>query len=216
MTETGNRKREVRAVELGEPLWAATEDFDFPREFETALRATIAASPWLSLEGAPSEAPPAAGKQGFGPPSVLLVRPQHSLDRDGTVLFHATRVNFGVLGEKQDAYFSTLVWFSDPIGAPPGEAAIAAWSADRGARFRETHRAAIDDTMKMLRLDLLEVGQGVAANGDGDEVSFWNPAAYERSKLRGVVLERSADRILLREKGGNLFSIPTSLETYEP
>ena len=67
--------------------------------------------------------------------------------------------------------------------------------------------------MYMLRLDLLD-NPANPINETGEEIKMRirSPISGSMQRLQGKVINRNKNRVIMREKGGNLFSIGAGLE----
>lgn len=153
--------RAGKAEELVEPIRKEISDFDFRTAFLDSLKNTLPAlgvlrTPTLTA----STAPPTPGL-------LTVVRAQTRQDTLLSVItryeFSADFRTFAVLttaemsrnGRDEPLYRGTFSYVSDPIpgGGKPADAARA-WAFNHAAALRSAMRESIDETMKMLVLDL--------------------------------------------------------------
>ena len=156
--------RAGEAEKLVEPIRKEVSDFDFRAAFFDSLKETLPALRTLRM------ATLATGKTPLTPE---MLRDLRTRTRDNTFLSLITRYEFStdfrtfsVLttaeifrnGQDGPLYRGTFVYDTEPIaGADEPEDAARAWAANRAAAFRAAMREGIDETMKMLVLDLGEV-----------------------------------------------------------
>ena len=156
--------RAGEAEKLVEPIRKEVSDFDFRAAFFDSLKETLPALRTLRM------ATLATGKTPLTPE---MLRGLRTRTRDNAFLSLITRYEFStdfrtfsVLttaeifrnGQDEPLYRGTFVYVTEPIaGADEPEDAARAWAANRAVAFRAAMREGIDETMKMLVLDLGEV-----------------------------------------------------------
>jgi hypothetical protein len=214
-TEDGiTRSRATRAEALVEPLLDATPDFDFRARLQDAVDAALAQSSWMHARNFEhSSTPRNVTTTEIAERPFLALQSVHELSEDCRVLTAQAHVRFFAKGNKRPAYFGYLTYYSAPVAADGHEAAIAAWAENGGARYRTIAEEAIDDLRDMLGMDLLS-SSGILG-GDADpqtKVAYHDPFRGKRMVMTGTVLADKGNRIILRESGGNLFSLPKPSE----
>jgi hypothetical protein len=205
------------------PLRDQTQDLDFRAKFWEQLGPAIQAVEWPSItdvQTATAWAPlPAADVKES---HLLDLQTSFWLSPNSAVLRIQTTFSLHMKGSATPAAIGSVSYWSRDIGkAAEGkykedEEAVALWAADNCAAYRAAVDEGIAETVKMLRMALPYAG--------GRDVSKPGPAAefkYDlthgrgdfglkswRDTLRGAVLERTDDRLMLQVQPGPIFSIP--------
>jgi len=153
--------RAGEAEKLVEPIRREVSDFDFRAAFFDSLNTTLPALRTLRMANLTTSK---------ASPTPELLATVLARTREGTFLSLITRYElsadfrtFSVYttaeilqhGREEPLYRGTFVYVTEPIpGGKEPEAAARAWASDHGATFRTAMREGIDETMKMLVLDL--------------------------------------------------------------
>jgi len=203
-----NRDRRARAETAATALIAETRDFDFRREFWSALQSGFARSPWLkvrSFESAVKAETPSGVD--LGNRSYLTLHTSYRLSIDHRTLVLSTHAKLFVPGNREPAYFGDFTYYSGPASAPEGSAIVATWVKDRAAAYREALKDGIRATVQMLEIDVL----GPRSPGDaprGEEVGFSQDDVDGGTiAVRGPVLATQGNRVIVRLRDGNLVSV---------
>lgn len=107
-------------------------------------------------------------------------------------------------------FFASYTYYSEKVGTK--RTAHTLWAQNDAALLRRELRAGIDENMRMLQRELLQDPTNkTVENGRKIEFSTRHPLTWRPWVLKGVVLEESDSRLLVRETGGNLFSVAKSL-----
>lgn len=192
-----NKKKYKKADETIGPLQYQTQDIDFRKEFMNAFNQTISSSPWLVVKEDELD-------------NVLNLETKYHLFKDCSTLVIETTVDFRKAAEP--VYYGTLVYTSNPILNEKDEAAaVAKWAENEAVVYRDALAQGINEIMKMLRLDLLD--ERIPQNDSQKEKTQLTSHNLFGRTIRGKILTKDADRVIVREKKGTLFSLPYKEQT---
>lgn len=177
-----NRKRHKTADERIAPLISISQDIDFPKDFMNALNKTVASSPWFV-------------NKAEAPYYTLTLLPEYYLLKDYRVLVIHTEAELRKVGEPLPLYSGKFTYNSGSIGKESNDDAIAKWTANNAAEYRFALSHGIQETMKMLYLDLLD--------------------GHNENEEPNKVIIKGRNRILKRDKSGFLVSTSTTTLEYE-
>jgi hypothetical protein len=218
-----NKGRTSDAERRVAPLRDQTQDLDFRAKFWEQLGPAIQAVEWprvADLQTATAFDPFAAADAKEA--HLLTLHTFFSLSPNSAVLRIHTEFYLYMKGSKIAKAIGSVSYWSRDIGkAAEGkykedEEAVALWAADNCAAYRAAVDEGIAETVKMLRMALPYAG--------GKDISKPGPAAQfqydlthgsgdfglksSRNTLRGAVLERTDDRLMLQVQPGPIYSIP--------
>ncbi len=198
------------------PLLEATADVDFRTQYWDELEKTLADSPWLKITQ--------LDKRSLGytqeeiaemKPPFLILNTFYELSPNSQVFLVQTKASLYLNDLNKPDYFGFHTYYSDKVGKndEKDEKAIELWAANSASAYREALNEGIEQNMYMLRLDLLD-NPANPKNETGEEAKMRirSPISGSMQTLQGKVLNRNKNRIIMREKGGNLFSIGAGLE----
>lgn len=226
-----NKERDRRAQNRITPLLEATANVDFQTQYWNELEKALAGSHWLKIkhldkrtvgytkkdEKAAIMHPSLTSKEANMPetPPFLVLQTFYALSSDSQILFVQTAAYLYLNNPKEPDYFGFHTYYSDKVGKDDedDEKAIALWSANNAELYRKALAEGIEQNISMLQLDLL----GNPANpeterGEKIRINIYNIYADFSDTVKGHTLSRTKNRILMREKDGNLLSIPSGFE----
>lgn len=210
------RAREKRLQPFHEDIQRALDDFDFRREFWSALTAEFQASPWLRLDGPVAQFSAAAkGTLDRGTDKAQCVlETDYRLSQDGAFVAVHTLARYFPPNATEPAYFGHFVYLSAPVAGDTDEATLATWAADGGAALRRELTAAVRESMRMLRLDLSGTPAWPVPPPPKRPMSVTlpDPWALVVRTYTGNTLDESGDRVLMRHDNGNLISLSRKLD----
>jgi hypothetical protein len=220
-----NIARVESAKKRVEPLVTATSKFDFKTEYWAALDNALSKLSWLKINNFDKRT------AGYNKEEVskihapfMIINAFYELSENADSLIVQTKVNLYISNLNVPDYFGYYTFYSERIGKNKevDEKAIELWSADSGKLYLDTVRKGIEDNMFMLELDLQKI-ESTTQNTviKENELIFYDPLKVDTdaiidaissktSKFNGVILNDNGNRIIFREKGGNLFSISKS------
>jgi len=215
--ESRRKNATARVARLGDGV----KDVDFRQEFWKALREEVGRSPWVEAtafeELAEDDGPgppgrprqPVVGQGDTHEQGVLALRTVYALSTDAAILVVRTDAALHHKGSTYPSYSTQVAYWHGPAVVDADDAAIERWTARGGTAYREAVREAASETMRMLRLDLLDAA-GVPAEQGGElvQVKFRNEGSAVVS-LEGRALDARDDRVILRDANGYLCSVPT-------
>ncbi|MBK8167663.1 MAG: hypothetical protein IPK64_17085 [bacterium] len=208
-----NKTRSRKAEELVQPLLDQTSDVDLRGQLGEALEFTMQDIEWLNIDTVRSTAaiPHPDELKGITSPllhfstAYFLVPKCYSLDM-------TTSARLWLPAEKKAVFLGYFTYFSEPVVDAVEEDAVEAWAANGGAAYRAAVTEGVAEIAKMVRLDLPPDGNLPSIKqGAWVRLKYLNPRTNADVKWRVQVLSESTDRLILREEGGNLWSIPRSL-----
>ena len=205
-----------------EPFYDSVDDVDVRRQVAAALNAGLAQGLAIRVElpvegsGLPLAGNALAAKTAALAPGkgFLQIRTDYAFTPDFRYLRMDTRVDLwqsrqdGPVYSNEFHYQSALVSSSD-------DAALAAWSAERGARYRQTLEEAIAQVVKMIRIDLAPSAEDTAAFGKKRPMhQFKRANAFD---MVGAIMDVQPGRAILRAaKNGYLYSLPNDSQEVRP
>jgi hypothetical protein len=144
---------------------------------------------------------------------LLILTTFYQLSPNFQTLVVQTKASFYFIKTNKPDYFGFMSYYSDKIGKnnEEDEKAVELWAAENAAAYRKTLANGIEQNMKMLRLDLID-GPANPQNEQGEELelNITSPITGSSETIQGKVLYRKDSRIIIRDKGGNLFSVDTN------
>jgi hypothetical protein len=211
-----NKARASSIEETIAPLLKATADVDFRTQYWNQLEPILSGSPWLKIAR--------LDKRSLGynkeetekiKAPILILTTYYQLSPNFQTLLVHTKAQLYLLDTNKPDYFGFMSYYSGKIGKnnEENEKAVELWMADNAVAYRKTLAEGIEQNMKMLRLDLID-GPANPLNEQGEEFKLTvnSPISGSAQDLQGKVLERKGSRIVMREIGGNLFSVDTSTQ----
>ena len=216
MIDSGiNKARASSAEKTIAPLRKAAADVDFRTQFWNELEKELSSSSWLKILR--------LDKRSFGytkeeivemKPPFILFTTFYQLSPNSQVLVVQTKVQASLKDVNTPPdYYGFCTYYSKKIGQHHEEAekAIELWSADHASAYRKALSEGIEQNMKMLRTDFIDSpANPIDEKGEELLLSVRSPISGSVEKLQGKVLSREGSRIVMREKGGNLFSVDTT------
>lgn len=210
-----NKARARSAEKTIAPLLKATADVDFRTQYWNQLEPLLSGSPWLKISR--------FDKSSFGydkgetdkiKAPLLILNTVYQLSPNFQTLLVQTKAQLYLLDTSKPAdYFGFMSYYSEKIGKnnEKDEKAVELWMADNAAAYRKILSEGIEQNMKMLRMDIIDSPPN-PLNEHGEEIklSVNSPISGSDEKLQGKVLDRRGNRVIIREIGGNLFSLDTS------
>lgn len=205
------------------PLRDQTEDLDFREEFWNQLDPAIQAVEWpriTDMQTAEAWAPLAAAD--LKEANFVDLHTSFSLSPNSAVLRIHTNFSLYMKGSTTPAAVGSVSYSSRDVGKvtegkyKEDEEAVALWTADDCAAYRAAVDEGIAETVKMLRIALPYAGgRDVSKPGSAAEFKYDLTHARGdfglkswRATLRGAVLERTDDRLMLQVQPGPIYSIP--------
>lgn len=199
------------AQELMGPFYAAIDDVDFRKEFNDAVRPSLANYPIKvgSVTTTPvgfNDAQLRKWRDGLKPgQGLMLVVPRYRLSSDLRTLDVETVVTLWKKdGDDRPINRGVLRYQSAPVG-PGGKDSIAAWSADGAAAFRAVIKEAVAETMMLVRADL-DVPESAAKPEQAREFAFND--GVQLSTIKGSLVGESATRVAVLGTDSKLYSLP--------
>ncbi len=211
-----NKARGKAAEERISPLLEAAADVDFRVQYWDELEKALYGSPWLKIKH--------LDKRSLGytqeeiaemKPPFLLLNTFYELSPNSQVLLVQTKASLYLNDLNKPDYFGFYSYYSDKVGKKDekDEKAIELWAANNASAYRESLTEGIEQNMYMLHLDLLDKpADPKNEKGDKIRMRIRSPISGSMQTFQGKVIKRDKYRVVMREKGGNLFSIGTGLE----
>lgn len=209
-----NKARASSAEETIAPLLKAAADVDFRTQYWSQLEPLLTGSPWLKVAR--------VDKRTLGynkeetdkiKAPILILTTFYQLSPNFQTLLVQTKAQLYLIDTSKPDYFGFMSYYSGKIGKNNEEddKAIELWIADNAAAYRKALAEGIEQNMKMLRLDLID-GPANPQKEQGEELklTLLSPVSNSSETLQGKVLDRKGSRVLMRDVGGNMFSVDTN------
>lgn len=206
-----NKARASSAEKTIAPLLETTADVDFRTQYWNQLEPLLYKSPWMKITH--------FDKRSLGyneeeinniKVPILILTTYYQLSPNFQALVVQTKAQLYLTDINRPDYFGFMSYYSDKIGEnnEKDEKAVKLWAADNAAAYRKIIAESIEQNMTMLRLDLID-GPANPQNEQGEELKLkiMSPITGSSEIIQGKVLDRKGNRIVIRDKGGNLFSI---------
>lgn len=211
-----NKARGKAAEERIAPLLEAAADVDFRTQYWDGLEKVLSDSSWLKIKRLDKRSLGYTQKEiAEMKPPFLLLSTVYELSPNSQVLLVQTKASLYLNDLNKPDYFGFYTYYSDKVGKKDekNEEAIELWSANNASAYRESLTEGIEQNMHMLNLDLMDKPAN-PANEKGEEIKMRirSPISGSMQTLKGKVINRDKGRVVMREKGGNLFSIGAGLE----
>ena len=206
--EASNDAKRTRSKKLLAPLLEHTLTVEFRANYWEALKNTLNSSSAIrfgDVETSTELKPVTIADLKQRP--FLALRTLYHLSDDCTVLIVQTHLRYFQSGNNRPVHFGYMTYFSEEIDQKGNEAAMSRWAADGAAAYKGAVHQAIQETMKMLRFDMLESGAPVAGAQESTTIKYRDPLSLKKVAWKGTVLARDGDRMIFKESGGNLFSL---------
>lgn len=214
-----NSSRAKHAERRAEELRTVVKDLDFRRDFWTVSSNTLHETAWLDLAQLENRAiePTVLTKEEVMNNSVLRIGTSYTLSPNVRVMQATSGIDIYIPGKRKKPAASLLMTYhSDRIDEKKEkDEALELWIVDNGAAYRRAANEAIVEMGKMSRfaLDIMGGTRQLSeeptrikvrmVHGRGD---FGIPAG--RAKLKGWVLEKTADRVIFKIEKGGIISLP--------
>jgi len=211
-----NKARGKASEERIAPLLETAADVDFRTQYWDGLEKALSGSPWLKTKRLDKRTIGDTKKEvAEMRPPFLLLNTDYGLSTNSQVLFIFTKATLYLNDSKKPDYFGYYTYYSNKVGksGEKDEKAIVLWAANDASAYREVLSEGIAQNMYMLWLDLL----GTPANpenesGEEIKIRIRSPFSGSLQTLTGKVIKRDKNRVVMREKGGNLYSIGTRID----
>ena len=220
-----NKGRATDAERRAAPLREQTQDLDFRAKFWEQLGPGIQDLEWPKVEDVETaKVWKLLADADVKDSHLIQLHTSHSLSPNGAVLRISTSFSFHMKGSAKTAAIGSVTYYSRDIGKvvegkyKEDEEAVALWTADNCAAYRAAVEEGIAENVKMLRIALPYAGgkdvpppiqvaefKYDVTHGRGDfGLKSW------RTTLRGTVLERTSERLMVRVGPGPIYSVPVA------
>lgn len=205
-----NEERFSEAARIIAPLLKTTADVDFRTQYWNELEKELSSSSWLKIIR--------LDRRDFGygdveianmKSPIIIFKTVYGLLPNAQVLVVNTKVSLYLKDIAAPDYFGNYQYLSEEIGKnnEEDEKAIELWSANNALAYHKSLAEGIEQNMKMLRLDLIDSSSN-PINEKGEELELSIPSVKGSSlTIQGKILSRKASRVIIRDIGGNLFSV---------
>jgi len=210
-----NKGRADMAEKIIIPLQEATANIDFRAQYWDEAEKSLAALHWLKIAQF-DESTNGYTKQEMAEVEspFLILRTFYELSTNAQVLIVQTKANLYLNDLEKPDYFGYYTYYSDKIGKDneKRDEAIELWTANDASLYLELIKEGIKENMYMLQLDLNDHSANPEVkSGEEFRIRIRSPISGSIQTLKGHLLKRTDDRAIIREKGGNLFSLDTDL-----
>lgn len=198
-----------------EPIRKQIADVDFRTELSAKVRAALADMTWLKVTRVAASSKVVSTEDRarmvatMTEDSFLEVNTGYQLSADFRHLVVRSTANLWQRGQEAPQYLGHYAYWSAPVSADKGKAAEQ-WVANSGAMLRAALREGIDETVRMMKLDMVPTAvTRVPAPPSADEkdvMIVWGGyigGGFGRMKLGAVaseVMDRSNNRFVFRTK----------------
>ncbi|MDR7306288.1 hypothetical protein [Rhodoferax saidenbachensis] len=194
-----------------EPFYASVDDVDVRKHLVNALSAglgsdfainvdTVRGSA-VALVGSALDAKKAALQPGKG---FMQIGTTYTFSPDFSRLNMSTHVDLWQGGKSVPVYSNNFFYQSAAV-SNSGADALGLWSKDNGERYRKAVSQAADQIAKMIRMDISAPSTESAPAKSLTVASMDAPGTF---KITGPVLDTQADRTIMRNADGFLYSVP--------
>lgn len=209
-----------------EPIRKQLADVDFRKELSAKVRTALEDIKWLKVTRVAASNKVVSAEDrarmvaAMAEDSFLEVNSDYQLSADFRHLMVRTTANLWQRGQEAPQYLGHYAYWSAPISADKDKAAEQ-WAANNGAMLRAALREGINETVRMMQLDMVpteatKVPAAPSAN-EKDVMIVWGGyigGGFGRVKLGAVaseVMAKSGDRFVFRAKYpvGYVFSTTT-------
>lgn len=201
------------------PLREASADMDFREQYWNTLKETLDGSSWLKVQQLDRRTLGYTKEEAADMTAPFLILTTfYQLSGDSQVLVVQTGANLYLHDLKSRDYFGFYTYFSGKVGKnnEKDDDAIKLWAQDGAKIYRTAVAEGIEQNMSMFKMDLLDRETNLTKVSDEEiNMRILDPISGVIHTFQGHLISRKESRILLREKGGNLFSIATDLEKPE-
>lgn len=208
-----NKGRKISYKERIIPLLEATAGIDFRKLYWNKLEKALSDSTWLKVKKLDKQATIYSKKQLADVRTPFLeLETTYELSSTAQLLIVRTKANLYLNDLKKVDYFGSLVYYSKKIGTKKerDEEAVQLWAANNAEAYLKVLNDGIQQNINMLKFDLLDNPANPETESyDEGSITYRDPLSD--FKIKGRVLSRNNDRILMRLQNGNLVSIATSL-----
>ncbi len=137
----------------------------------------------------------------------MIMATTYYLSSDLRTLNVSTYVNLWMKGGMQPSYKNTMIYQSSVVGSG-AEQSAKAWAQDGGKPFMEKLSEGIRETLAMLSIDMKN-NAPVAATAEKVTVkyNYGEARSADNSNIKGTVVEKHGNRIILRSDAGQLYSV---------
>lgn len=210
-----NLLRSTAAKNRVKPIHEAASDFDFKTLFWEELEKNLSTSPWLKTNQLDQWVSHKVDKKiNKMKPPALILSTHFLLSPNSQILIIQTKASLFLRRMKKPDYFGYFTYYSNKVSKKSeDEKAIRLWAADNAAIYRQVIREGVEHNMLMLRLDLLDhPANPKIEKGRKIKLRIRDPFSDEMVTLRGYQVSGDNERMIMRDKSGNLFSISPYIE----
>lgn len=193
------------------PFYGAVDDFDYRPSFQQALNTTLSTGMPVKFSALEStsliplsqelESRVAAMSAGTG---MMFLRTSYDFTSDFTRLNVVTYADIKVPGAQAPVFMNTFYYQSKAHGSG-GNESVRAWSSNQGAAYRAALNEATKEITRMLAMDLAASASDPA---DAPKATLQKVDGALRQPIAGTVLATGADRKIVRNIAGNMYSLP--------
>jgi hypothetical protein len=207
-----SRQKELNA-KIREML-DAVDGYDFRADYAASLAQLVQNTPYkvskqevtsLALQRSDLDAKIAGTKEGK---AFLLLLTHYELEPNLSALSIRTSASLWIDGAQEKVYSNNLI-FQAPTGSGGLSQHAEIWAASNGKFFREQSRLGLQETMRMLAMDIK------ARRTTGKSDTGMEPKSSYNVNVAGIVqpllatkVTADAGRVVVRDKDGALFSLP--------
>lgn len=232
MNKTRREWAQDRAKEINAQINYQVKGFDFRPQFWAAISPVIQETSWLGAGQLQTFSTPVENATAITVPGKarLVLGTGYYFSGNSRVIGVDTGLNIRLMGNNETpAAVNLLRYKSAEIGLEEDDAAIKLWLTDGGITFRKTVAEATTESAKMLRYALGLMGGNppkplrsatIKVNLTGGDppksslrISLRNAWKGKSSyagwvKLKGWVIEETAERIIFQDSSGTFLSLP--------
>lgn len=202
------RQNELQAALA--PFYASVDDFDFRSQFNASLSAALGQDKSIRvgqvqhLAQNMSDADLKQHRDALPAGHALMVcATNYTFSPDFTRLSITTKVQMTQPGAKDPMFQNTYFYQSASLGKG-GTGSLSAWAENNGARYRSAASEGSAQIAKMIGLDLA----AGAAEPTQPTLTLTRFDTIGNFEVKGPVLATDAERVIVRDAGGLLHSMP--------
>lgn len=146
---------------------------------------------------------------------LLLLKTFYEISPDGSVMIIQTNAMMYINNLAEPDYYGYYTYYSDTVKkycGPTGQVSDI-WFENQCFLYKKYLEQGIEENIMMMKNDLIDPFNKVKPKVDcpSAKITYICPLTNDKKNFEGQILEQDSEKLLFREKGGNLFSISKSL-----
>jgi hypothetical protein len=206
-------RRRAKLMKRMAPISRAAADFNFREAVWSRHQSAILHAKWFKVSKFEQHHALTAGEFRKLKLPFIILNTSYRFAPRFQVLNVQTFATIFVTSHEQADSFTRYFSYSPRIGTKRNAPGF--WAENQAALLRKEALAGLDRNIEMLKYDLLShPDKKKTETGEAIKFRWRDPDSRIKLNFSGTLIKRTNDRILMREKGGNMFSIPTSFREF--